>query len=101
MNEKELLLDKFKNISQRLLDSYRIPINLNRTFNITVEKSDDVFFDNNFRLADNYKTYEKWFRLPNFESFKIYYYKYATFCANVVCIIFISNIECIYVEIVL
>lgn len=101
MNEKELLLDRFKNISQQLLDSYEMPINLNKAFNISVKKFDIAFFDNNFRLADNCRIYEDWFRLPNFESFKIYYYKCGTFCANVACIIFISNVESIYVEIVL
>lgn len=99
MSKQKIPLDKFKNMSQNLLDSYKIPINLNHVFDLVIKKWDDETLDDNFRLACSYTTYTNCYRLPNFECFKVYYDKYHLFGMTTICIVFISEAESVYVKI--
>lgn len=87
--------DKFKHTTQRLLDFYGFCTSVKCVKNFVVKEFDISCTDNNYRLANSDGVYKNCYKLPDFESYKVYI---GISQFDYICVCFISSAESILVS---
>lgn len=101
MSNNNYYINRVRSIVIRLLDCYNVHVDTKSVYDFSVFVWKEMWSDNNFMLANIHGIYDSFYRLPDFESFKVYIDRQYAFGKDVYCFVIISDNESYVVQLVM